>query len=251
MTEIVNPSNEIRPTNAFPSQPISKPSRVPRAFLRFFFYHLYTDLAWAYDLVAWITSAGQWRTWQQAALDTLPNGRLLEIGHGPGHLLKQLSEDRKSVFGLDPSSQMNHLAARRLKIYRQSANLMRARAQALPLPSESFNAIIATFPDEYILLPLTFTEIWRVLCDNGRFVAVLGVAKITGQNSIRQPLTHFFDRFSDWLYRVTGQSVGINPEIFESWIHSLTRRGFNARVEYVRQDRAVVVRLVADKIHRY
>src|SRR3989337_1455537 len=65
--------------------------RLLTGFLRFFFQHLYTTLAPAYDLIAWTVSMGQWNQWVGTALEPLPAGPLLELGHGTGHLLRDLA----------------------------------------------------------------------------------------------------------------------------------------------------------------
>lgn len=199
-------------------------------FLRFFFRHLYTDLAWAYDFVAWTTSMGQWRTWQRAALEALGADPVLELGHGPGHLLADLAAAGRRAVGIDPSAQMNRLARRRAG----GATVLRARAEALPFSDATFGTIVSTFPSEYILSPETLQEAWRVLRPGGRLV-VVPAAEITG----RAP----YDRLAGWLYRVTGQSGPPDP----SWRLALEQVGFTARLELVQQPRARVQRLVAEK----
>ncbi len=199
-------------------------------FLRFFFRHLYTDLAWAYDFIAWATSMGQWRTWQQAALETLGPDPTLELGHGPGHLLADLSAAGRRAVGIDPSPQMNRLARR----HAGGTPVLRARAEALPFGDRVFGTLVATFPSEYILSPETLREAWRVLRPGGQLV-VVPAAEITG----RAP----HDRLAGWLYRVTGQSSPPHP----SWQRALAQVGFNARLELVQQPRARVQRLVAVK----
>jgi ubiquinone/menaquinone biosynthesis C-methylase UbiE len=205
------------------------------SFLRFFFRHLYTTFAWAYDFVAATTSLGQWGAWQQVALDTLPSeGRVLEVGHGPGHLLKLRALRGQNDIGIDASSQMTHIAARRLRRAGYSARLVRAQAQALPFASKSFRAIYATFPSEYIVAPQTLASLHRVLESEGSIV-VVPMAQTTG--------TSMPERFVAWLYEVTGQS----GDFGSGWDEFLKQAGFEATTERVQLPGSEVYRLVAKK----
>jgi ubiquinone/menaquinone biosynthesis C-methylase UbiE len=80
-----------------------------QSLLRPVYYLLYHQLAWTYDFVTSVVSLGRWSDWVQSALPYL-NGRVLEFGFGPGHLLPSLSENNLPAFGLDESRQMAHLA---------------------------------------------------------------------------------------------------------------------------------------------
>lgn len=206
------------------------------AFLRFFFRHLYTTFAWAYDLVAMTTSMGQWGTWQAAALDVLPNqGRVLEVGHGPGHLLKQRALDGCIDFGVDVSPQMGRIAYKRLSDAGLQPHLVRAQAQALPFASASFQAIYATFPSEFILAPETLASFRRVLQSDGSLV-IIPMSRITGRS--------LPDRLAAWLYSITGQSRDIGT----GWKKLLQASGFEGTLEIVQQSRAEVYRLIATKL---
>ncbi len=200
--------------------------------LRAFFDLLYTRLAWIYDLVAWTSSMGQWRTWQQVALADLPEGRVLELGHGPGHLLLDLGSLRPSVFGVDSSRQMNRQAARRLRRKGMPARLARASAAALPFPAEAFGAVVSTFPSEYILDPRAASEARRVLGPGGCLV-IIPTAEITG--------TAIYDRFARWLYAVTRQS----GDVTDAGLEPLRQAGFTAEADRVQLARARVWRIRA------
>ena len=57
------------------------------SFARAGFDLLYTRFAGAYDLISNLVSFGEWREWGGMALSFIPDEvRVLEIGHGPGHL---------------------------------------------------------------------------------------------------------------------------------------------------------------------
>jgi ubiquinone/menaquinone biosynthesis C-methylase UbiE len=208
--------------------------RLFAGFMRFFFRHLYTTLAWAYDWVANTTSIGEWNTWGRTVIDALPPGKLLELGHGTGHLLSELRSGGVEVIGVDNSRQMTRLTVNRLR--RRGANpcSVRSRAQALPFPPACFNGLYSTFPSEYILDEDTLREVHRVLKPNGGLL-IVGLADITGEGTL--------DRMASWLYRLTGQS----GEPRADWTLPLERQGFEARLERVDLPRATVLHVHALK----
>jgi ubiquinone/menaquinone biosynthesis C-methylase UbiE len=153
-------------------------------------------MAWTYDLVAWLVSFGQWKAWGRAAIPHLQGRCVLELAHGPGHLLVAMSRAGFSPVGLDLSPQMGRLANRRLS--RTGIGmpvLVRARAQALPFRAGSFDSVVSTFPTEFIFDPATLKEMSRVMGQGGRAVVVAGV---TFNASLPA-------RLLKWLYAVTYQ----------------------------------------------
>jgi ubiquinone/menaquinone biosynthesis C-methylase UbiE len=208
--------------------------RFLRASLRLFFKHLYTTFAWAYDLVAWTSSLGQWKVWQSTALEILPDGNILELGHGPGHLLLKLAQNNQVGFGVDASAQMGCIASKRLHKHGYKTNVIQALGQRLPLMSGHFSSVLSTFPSEYIIDPDTLSEVWRVLQPGGAFV-IVSSARISGRN--------LPDRFAAWLYRITGQS----GKLHEGWAEPLERLGFSSHLDYVQLPRATVLRVIARK----
>jgi ubiquinone/menaquinone biosynthesis C-methylase UbiE len=204
-----------------------------RNLLAFFFRQLYTTLAWSYDAVALITSIGQWSTWQSTAVRKYP-GPVLELGHGPGHVLLSLELCGNRVIGLDISPQMTNIARRRRDRKGARFGLVQGRGQQLPFEAGYFNAVVATFPTEFILATETLHEISRVLQTGGELV-VIGLVRITGRGLL--------DRFSSWLYRFTGQSGEPDP----GWALPLQEAGFDYHLETIEQPRADVLRLRAVK----
>lgn len=166
-------------------------------FLIFFFYLIYEPLAWSYDLVAWVVSLGRWKKWVYSTLLELPGPRVLELGHGPGHLQLAMHQRGVQVFGLDRSAQMGRLARRRLAAAKVTPTLVRAMVEHLPFIPHAFDQIVATFPSEYIVQACTLAESHRVLTNNGKLV-LLPVAWIRGNR--------LWDRAAGWLFRVTGQT---------------------------------------------
>ena len=164
--------------------------------IRFGFRLLYNEMAWTYDAVSWAVSLGHWRQWQRTVLPFVQGERVLEIGHGPGHLLADLQVRDLNVTGLDLSPFMGRMARRRLG---QDVPLVRGLVQQLPWGTAVFDTILSTFPTEYIVQPETVSALWRVLKENGR-VVIVPEGHLTGDGTIH--------RLIDWLFAVTGQRSG-------------------------------------------
>lgn len=204
----------------------------------FGFRLLYNELAWLYDAVSWLASFGLWRRWQQTALGFLPppGARVLELGVGPGHLLKEMVSRGYRVAALDLSPTMVRRAGRRLRELRPPgppALVCRGRADALPFAAASFDVAVAAFPTAYIAEPACLSSVARVLRPGGRLVVVEGA--ILGERGIA-------GRVLEWLYRVTGQHDPDEPSLaarFEA-------AGFHARREIVAVEGTVVRLIVAE-----
>ena len=204
-------------------------------FLRFFFRHLYTDLAWCYDWVASISSMGQWWSWCRTILPKLSTGQILELGHGTGRILKEAHDRQHEVYAIDSSRQMSSLAYRRLRRYQHPQWLARARAQSLPFPNHFFSQIYTTFPSEFIFDAATLQESHRVLKQGGTLI-IVGVALIRGRSVL--------DRLSAFLYTITGQT----SEPDDDWREPLIQAGFIPSIERVELDRAEVIHFVGKKV---
>jgi SAM-dependent methyltransferase len=191
-----------------------------RRSIRFGFRLLYHELAWSYDGVAWLVSLGQWRAWTRAVLPHLAGTRVLELGHGPGHLLATLQTRGFYTVGLDRSPQMGQLARRRLHRASLAQALVQGRAQALPFPDRSFDNVVAVFPTAYILAPATLQEVARVLRHKGRLVVVLG-ARLQAQGRLGRGLS----RGLRGLYTLTGQETA--P--VEAWAVPMAQAGLSVR----------------------
>ncbi|MGD8603870.1 MAG: methyltransferase domain-containing protein [Anaerolineales bacterium] len=203
-------------------------------FLRFFFKHLYSTLAWSYDLVANLSSMGQWWTWGRTVLPKLSSAPVLELGHGTGRLLQEACRQGLQVFAIDASRQMSAMTARRLEAQHFPLRIARARSQQLPFPDRHFATVYATFPSEYIFDPSTLLEAFRVLKPGGHLI-VVGVAIIHGRS--------IADRLAGWLYAITGQST----EPGDQWREPLAAAGFTPRLERIWLPRAQVLHFVGVK----
>jgi len=208
-------------------------------FLRFFFRHFYHEFAWTYDFVAAFVSIGRWNDWIDCALPFVEGKRVLEIGHGPGHLQEHLRMHRSSVIvGLDESSQMGRLARGRLvKAGYWDINLARAMAQSLPFQEGAFDVVASTFPAEYIFEARTMDEVRRVLGEGGRFV-VVPAAWIGGRKML--------DRTAAWLFRVTNQSPESPPAVMSERLRvAFEQAGFTPEFETVEVRSSNVLIVVA------
>ncbi len=157
--------------------------------MRFFFHLLYHPFAFTYDLVAAAVSFGKWKDWVFSILLLIKGTRILELGHGPGHLQRLLLDQGLLPAAIDESTQMGRIAKRRLG---SSQKLSRALAQQLPFVEKSFDTIIATFPTDYIFQEETLSEVKRCLSDGGRLIVL--------------PVAFPSSGFLKWLYKVTGES---------------------------------------------
>lgn len=211
-------------------------SRVLASLLHSFFHLLYHQFAWAYDLVAATVSLGRWKGWVLSALPSL-DGRVLEIGFGPGHLQVALHEHDTQTFGLDESRQMSRQAGRRLRRKGFRTDLLRAAAGQIPFPNNSFETVVSTFPSEYIFEAHTLAEIQRVLTPGGRLV-VLPAAWITGSGSM--------ERLAAWLFRVTGEAGEIG-RLLPGMRKRLREGGFEVRHELVEYPGSRVLLVIGKK----
>ena len=138
---------------------------------------LYGPLVPLYDWVSRTGFLGEWARWQRTVLRFVHAGPTLELGPGTGDLLPLLLAQGLTPCGLDRSPQM--LARARGKLARRGlapplVPLVRGSAEALPFQSNTFGAVVATFPSGYIVQPATWAEIERVLRPGGDLVVVLG-----------------------------------------------------------------------------
>lgn len=203
--------------------------------LKTFFDWLYHPLAWSYDLIAWVVSAGRWKGWVRSILPLLNGVEVLELGSGTGTLQIALAEVGYRATAVDESRQMLRIVKRKMEAggFTHHSRLIRGRAESLPLPNGYADTIAATFPSEYIGRVETITECRRVLRPGGRLVVLLGV-EIGGIG--------VYNLFLRGLYAVTLQKTP-PLSILEKSLERLQAYGFRARIETLdfRQDRLTLI----------
>lgn len=210
--------------------------RLITQLLNFFYHHLYHGLAFAYDAVAAVVSFGQWVEWMKTTLPFIEGTRILELGHGPGHLQRHFLDLGLFAVGLDESSQMGRLARRRLiRAGHAQPNLTRGLGQSLPFRADAFDTIVATFPADYIFAAQTASEARRVLRNGGRLIVL--------------PVAWPKNRFLTWLYRVTNESPSEALNVVKAKIgQPFARAGFDVSVETLEVKSSVLLIVLARKI---
>jgi ubiquinone/menaquinone biosynthesis C-methylase UbiE len=217
-----------------------------KTFLRFFFPLLYHQFAFTYDLVAAAVSFNRWKEWVMSVLPFIEGNRILEIGHGPGHLQRILLSRNLFTVGIDESAQMGRLAKRNLRRSVSSAhapdhliayaqtNLTRGVAQRLPFRNHAFDTVVATFPTQYITDPDTLAEVKRCLADRGILITLPAAIP-------RNP-------FLDWLFRVTHQSPSEAVDIVEARFREpFVRAGFQTEIKILDVKSGTLLIVVATK----
>jgi ubiquinone/menaquinone biosynthesis C-methylase UbiE len=211
----------------------------PRWFIKIGFHLLYNQMAWSYDLVAWIVSFGQWPAWRRLALQFMQPGPTLELAYGTGAFFVDMLDSSYRPVGIDASPYMARKAGKRLRKNKHDLRLNQAKAQALPFPNNTFTNIVATFPTDYILEDKTLAEIHRVLRsttpDSSSRLVVVAEGQLRGLWPIRP--------FIDWLYKVTGQ----RDTPLEKPMVPLTKHNFAARWELVEHQGVAARLIIAEK----
>lgn len=205
---------------------------------------LYYELSWSYDFVSWIVSFGQWREWQKVALNYLIGTQILELAHGPGHMLIEMHRRGYHPIGIDRSPNMSRQALKRIIREKAKASVIQAYAQSLPFADRSFDTLVSTFPTDFILQDTTLKEVNRILRPGGRLIIISQARSVGGS---------FAKKIVEWLYVITNQRPIPEEDLAKSalWKQSKTRflkAGFEITYEIVTLEGSVVTVLVASSL---
>lgn len=206
----------------------------------FAFHRLYNELAWTYDLVSWVVSLGDWRAWQRTVLPYLNEGTVLEIAHGPGHLLVDLHAAAAQVIGLDLSAAMGRLAQKNMHRAGVNIPLTRGQVQALPFAAASFDNVVSTFPAEFVAEMATLQEVYRVLRPHGQFL-IVPEGHLTG----RGPLFWLVEL----LWRVTLRGKP-DEQMWQPFVARLEQAGFSVAIHPITLKSSGTTVIVATKKDR-
>jgi SAM-dependent methyltransferase len=126
-------------------------------------------------LLGWVMSRSNLAE-QRDILDFLavrPGERVLEVGHGPGTLLKLLADAGVTVSGVDPSPEMVAMTRRRLRaaIRDGRAETRVGTAEATGHPDQAYDAVVSVNNvPMWSDLGAGLSELYRVLRPGGRLV---------------------------------------------------------------------------------
>ncbi|HUJ54459.1 MAG TPA: class I SAM-dependent methyltransferase [Gaiellaceae bacterium] len=140
---------------------------------------LFAPLGPTYDRYARLLSLGQDPRWRRFLVSRVPleAGRVLDVATGTAAVALELAraEPSRTVVGIDQSPEM--LAAGRERVAAAAlagrVELLEGRAEALPVPDASFDALTFTYLLRYVEdVPSTLRELARVV-RRGGVVAML------------------------------------------------------------------------------
>jgi ubiquinone/menaquinone biosynthesis C-methylase UbiE len=218
--------------------------------LNFAFNLLYHPLAFSYDLVAWIVSAGEWAEWRRCVLPFLLPGPVLEIAHGTGTLSLDMADRGYPVTAIDLSPEMGSIALGKKRSWlaqKQPGNgsplepwllrsvagpaLVRADVRRLPLQEGYFASAVATFPADFLFQIESSREVHRALRPGGRWI-ILPTA------------------YPEWIAErvLRNGDAHRSGAVWRAVTDPLEKTGFRVRTEIVRRPRSRVVLIVAEKV---
>jgi len=177
------------------------------------------ELAKAYDArfsEGGIRDSDAFYRWVLDVLD-LPAGKsLLDVACGEGHLLRFAEQQGLECHGVDISPEAIRVAGQVL----QKTKLLVANGEELPLPSESFDAVVSLGSLEHYLSPVRgVREIWRVMKLDGVAAIVLPNSHYlvdiiwqvlrTGYGPDHKQVVQRFATVKEWQHFLEGQGLQV------------------------------------------
>ena len=165
---------------------------------------LYNALAPAYDAMDWLTLGAWWRLVSRALGYVPPNGRVLEVGFGPGKLQVELAQRARLSVGLDLALGMCRLTQRRLRRSGLTPKITRGSVFGLPYRANTFDTVVSTFAfSGFPNGQAAMDEMVRVTVEGGRVVLV-DIGLPPDGNRLGTFLAHLWERMGDFLYDMPG-----------------------------------------------
>jgi demethylmenaquinone methyltransferase/2-methoxy-6-polyprenyl-1,4-benzoquinol methylase len=178
---------------------------------------LFAPIAHDYGIWSRILSFGQdprWRCAMVKKLDLFSGARVLDVAAGTGEVTRLLQRQGYEVFSLDLSPEMLGRAAE------QGAVAALARAEELPFPDQTFEAVTFTYLLRYVEDPQKcMRELSRVIRPGGR----AGMVEFGRPRKLWGALWYFYTRnYLPLAGKLAGngwQQVGsfLGPSIDEFW----------------------------------
>jgi demethylmenaquinone methyltransferase / 2-methoxy-6-polyprenyl-1,4-benzoquinol methylase len=150
---------------------VERSRRAPNAFAR----ELFDGLPERYDLLEELLSFGQNRRWRAAVVDAVTAGRprrVLDVATGTAGVARMLTDRTGArVLGVDLTEQM--LRRGRQRAAGRPIDLLAGRAEQLPFPDASFDALTFSYLLRYVADPgATLAELARVVRPGGVVAAL-------------------------------------------------------------------------------
>jgi demethylmenaquinone methyltransferase / 2-methoxy-6-polyprenyl-1,4-benzoquinol methylase len=142
-----------------------------------FAQQLFAGLPDRYDRLEAVLSLGQNARWRRAMIDSIMEpspGAVLDVATGTaGVAMRIAARAPAAVVGLDLTESMLREGRRRLRDQALPVSLVQGRAEDLPFPDASFDALTFTYLLRYVTDPAaTMRELARVVRPGGRIASL-------------------------------------------------------------------------------